>query len=63
MGRDEHRNPSGKKSLGQTPKSQIVDGKDVEFSEELADADDKEAEARAAAARERARKIQKYNGM
>lgn len=63
MGRDEHRNPSRKKSLGQTPKSQIAKAEDVEFSEELADEDDKEAQARAEAARERARNIQKYNGM
>ncbi|PWA09741.1 YfhD family protein [Pueribacillus theae] len=57
MGRDEHRKPKGKKALSQTPKSQIVDNDniDVEFSEELADAEDKEAQARAHAADKRAK--------
>lgn len=53
MGRDEHRKARGKRFLAQTPKNQISDGVDIEFSEELADADDKEAIARMRAADER----------
>lgn len=46
MGRDEHSKSRGKRFLAQTPKNQISDGIDVEFSEELADEDDKEAQER-----------------
>lgn len=56
MGRDEHRRPKGKKALAQTPKNQIVKNADVEFSEDLADAEDKEARARSRAAEQRAKK-------
>lgn len=53
MGRDEHRKARGKRFLAQTPKNQIADGVDVEFSEELADTEDKEAMARMREADER----------
>jgi len=56
MGRDEHRTKRGKRHLAQTPKNQISDGLDIEFSEELADADDKEALERSEAADRRAKK-------
>lgn len=46
MGRDEHKKSRGKRFLAQTPKQQISDGIDVEFSEELADEEDKQAQAR-----------------
>lgn len=46
MGRDEHKKSRGKQFLAQTPKQQISDGVDVEFSEEVADHDDKKAQAR-----------------
>ena len=52
MGKDEHKK-SKNSFLAQTPKNQIADGKDIEFSEELADHDDKEAQARANAAGKR----------
>lgn len=52
MGRDEHTTKRGKRHLAQTPKNQIsdTDGLDIEFSEELADHDDREAQARSKAA-------------
>ncbi|SER04240.1 YfhD-like protein [Gracilibacillus ureilyticus] len=58
MGRDEHRNKKNKNRLPQTPKNQKSDGIDVEFSEELADAEDREAQIRGKLADER----QKNNG-
>lgn len=57
MGRDEHNHPKGKNYLAQTPKSNIKsDGKDVEFIEEFADTEDKEAQARSQAAEKRAKR-------
>jgi len=53
MGRDDHKNRKNN-YLAQTPKNLKSDGIDVEFSEELADADDKEAQARSRAADKRA---------
>ncbi|MCT1903025.1 YfhD family protein [Oceanobacillus sojae] len=53
MGRDEHKKRKNN-YLSQTPKNQKTDGIDVEFSDELADADDKEAQARSRAADKRA---------
>ncbi|WP_226580314.1 YfhD family protein [Halobacillus litoralis] len=60
MGRDEHRKGKGKqkRKLPQTPKNQKQANIDVEFSEELADRDDKIAEERAKAADRRAHKKQ-----
>lgn len=55
MGRDEH-NKAKNSFLAQTPKSQLKDGKDVEFAEEFADNEDKEAQARSRAADKRAKK-------
>lgn len=55
MGRDEH-NKRKNNYLAQTPKNQKTDGIDVEFSDELADADDREAQARSRAADKRAHK-------
>ena len=54
MGKDEHK--STKNSfLAQTPKSQLKpDGIDVEYAEEFADHEDKEAQARSQAANRRA---------
>ncbi|MCF3944800.1 YfhD family protein [Oceanobacillus alkalisoli] len=51
MGRDEHKKKKNAVS-SQTPKQQLKysDGMDVEFSEEFADADDWEAQARDRAA-------------
>ncbi|MEI3599856.1 MULTISPECIES: YfhD family protein [unclassified Oceanobacillus] len=51
MGRDEHKRRKNA-ALGQTPKHQLKysDGMDVEFSDEFADADDWEAQARDRAA-------------
>ncbi|WP_284140785.1 MULTISPECIES: YfhD family protein [unclassified Virgibacillus] len=54
MGRDEHRTSRGKRTLAQTPKSQLSDGVDIEFSEELADDDDKAAQIRSRQADNRA---------
>ncbi|HZG69958.1 MAG TPA: YfhD family protein [Chondromyces sp.] len=48
-----------KQSLPQVPKNMKSDGKDIEFSRELADADDLEAQARAKAADQRAKLRQK----
>ncbi|MBO8178639.1 MAG: YfhD family protein [Bacillus sp. (in: Bacteria)] len=42
-----------KNSLSQVPKNQKSDGYDVEFSQELADQEDLEAQARANAANQR----------
>ncbi|WP_339230043.1 YfhD family protein [Oceanobacillus sp. FSL K6-2867] len=55
MGRDDHKKKHNN-YLAQTPKNQKSDGIDVEFSEELADAEDKEAQARSRAADKRAKK-------
>ncbi|UJL46843.1 YfhD family protein [Virgibacillus sp. NKC19-16] len=55
MGRDEH-NKAKNSFLAQTPKRQLTDGKDVEFAEEFADHEDKEAQARSRAADKRVRK-------
>jgi hypothetical protein len=55
MGRDEHRK-SKNSFLAQTPKNQLSDGIDVEFSEEFADQNDKEAQARSRAANKRAKR-------
>lgn len=54
MGKDEHKNNTGKKPFAQMPKQQITTNIDVEFSEALADEDDKEAKERAEAANKRA---------
>ncbi|MET3684354.1 hypothetical protein ABID56_002481 [Alkalibacillus flavidus] len=59
MGKDEH-NGKSKKPLGQTPKHQQVQAKDVEFAEEIADSADFEAQRRAAEAEERTRQ-EKHN--
>lgn len=56
MGRDEHNKSHGKNFLAQTPKNEKTDGIDVEFSEEFADQDDKDAQRRGLAADRRARK-------
>ncbi|WP_307724922.1 YfhD family protein [Alkalibacillus haloalkaliphilus] len=53
MGRDEHKRKS-RKPLGQTPKSEQLEARDVEFAEELADSADIEAQRRAEAADQRA---------
>ncbi|WP_084157424.1 YfhD family protein [Oceanobacillus manasiensis] len=56
MGRDEHRN-SKNNFLAQTPKNlKDSDGVDIEFSKELADQDDLEAQERSKAADRRAKK-------
>lgn len=55
MGRDEHRKKKNS-LLAQTPKQQISDGIDIEFSDELADGEDREAQARSEAARQRVKK-------
>lgn len=44
-----------KAKLPQVPKNLKYDGKDVEFSEELADQNDREAQARSQAAEKRAK--------
>jgi len=46
VGRDEHKKSRGKRFLAQTPKQQILDGSDVEFSDELAGREDKQAKAK-----------------
>ena len=53
MGRDEHNKPKGRNRFAQTPKNQITENIDVEFSHELADEDDQEALRRARAAAQR----------
>ncbi|OZU88910.1 YfhD family protein [Virgibacillus indicus] len=55
MGRDEHRK-SKNNFLSQTPKNQLTDGIDVEFAEEFADHNDKQAQARSRAADKRAKR-------
>jgi len=55
MGRDEHRKKKNN-IMAQTPKNQLSDGIDVEFSKELADADDIEAQERSKAADQRAKR-------
>ncbi|WP_407268604.1 YfhD family protein [Radiobacillus sp. PE A8.2] len=58
MGRDDHNHKRGSKTkLAQTPKQQLKesDGFDVEFSQELADHEDVEAQERARAADARAK--------
>ncbi|GAA0444675.1 MAG: YfhD family protein [Bacillota bacterium] len=52
MGKDEH-HKSKNNFLSQTPKNQKSDGIDVEFSEELADHEDKEAQQRSDQANKR----------
>lgn len=55
MGRDEHR--KNKNSfLAQTPKQQIRDGLDIEFSKELADGNDMKAQERSKEASKRMKK-------
>lgn len=57
MGRDEHNHPKGRNHLAQTPKSNIKsDGEDVEYIEEFADDEDKEAQIRSQAADKRAKR-------
>lgn len=56
MGRDEHNKPRGRNFLAQTPKNQKTDGRDVEFSKEFADNEDKEAQARSRQADKRAKR-------
>ncbi len=56
MGRDEHNKARGSNFLAQTPKYAKTDGRDVEFSEEFADHDDKEAQARSREADKRAKR-------
>ncbi len=53
MGRDEHNKSQGRNRFAQTPKNQIMENVDIEFSHELADEEDKEAIARARAADQR----------
>ncbi|MFC4404658.1 YfhD family protein [Gracilibacillus xinjiangensis] len=53
MGRDDHKNRKNKNNLPQTPKNQKSDGIDVEFSEELADTEDREAQMRSKRADQR----------
>ncbi|MUK89445.1 YfhD family protein [Ornithinibacillus sp. L9] len=55
-GRDDHNKSKGHNYLAQTPKNQKSDGRDIEFSEELADHNDKEAQARSRAADQRAKR-------
>lgn len=56
LGKDEHKKSRGKRFMAQTPKSQLSDGYDIEFSEELADDEDKEALKRSRQANQRAKK-------
>ena len=55
LGRDEHKKSRGKRFLAQTPKNQISDGIDIEFSNELADQDDVVALTRIQKAEQRKR--------
>jgi len=55
MGRDEHRKKKNS-FLAQTPKQQIGDGLDIEFSEELADKEDMKAQERSSSASKRMKK-------
>ncbi|GAE91723.1 hypothetical protein JCM21714_678 [Gracilibacillus boraciitolerans JCM 21714] len=56
MGTDEHKKKTGKNFLAQTPKYDKTDGIDVEFSSELADAEDTEANSRSEKADKRVKK-------
>ncbi|MFD2656274.1 MULTISPECIES: YfhD family protein [Gracilibacillus] len=56
MGRDEHKKNTTRNPLAQTPKMEKTDGIDVEFSNELADAEDLEAKERGERADKRAKK-------
>ncbi|WP_058307897.1 YfhD family protein [Gracilibacillus massiliensis] len=58
MGRDEHKKKVGKNFLAQTPNYEKTDGIDVEFSSELADANDIEAKNRSERADKRAKKLE-----
>ncbi|MGM8215518.1 YfhD family protein [Bacillaceae bacterium W0354] len=56
MGRDEHKNSKrSRKTMAQTPKNQLSDGRDIEYDQEFADENDLEAQARSNAADERAK--------
>ncbi|HEY4553706.1 MAG TPA: YfhD family protein [Bacillaceae bacterium] len=57
MGRDDRRKArdKNKQKLPQVPRNMKTDGRDIEFSRELADADDMEALARSKAADRRAK--------
>src|SRR5699024_1348115 len=57
LGRDEHNHAEGKNRLAQAPRNQLTEGKDVEFSEEFADSEDKEAQIRIRAADKRMKRI------
>ncbi|MCJ7843330.1 YfhD family protein [Lederbergia sp. NSJ-179] len=61
MGRDDHRKArdKNKQKLPQVPKNMKSDGRDVEFSQEVADQDDLEAMERADAADKRANERKK----
>jgi len=56
MGRDDHKKPQGRHLPAQTQKEPRTDGRDVEFSQEQADHDDKKAQARSQAADKRAKR-------
>ncbi|WP_084288103.1 YfhD family protein [Paucisalibacillus globulus] len=56
MGRGDHNRATGKNFFAQTPKNQLSDGIDVEYSEELADHDDIVANERSKAANRRVSK-------
>lgn len=56
MGRDEHKKARGKRFFAQTPKNQLSDGVDIEFSEELADEEDIQAIKRSKQADQRTKK-------
>ncbi|MUV38344.1 hypothetical protein JNUCC1_02182 [Lentibacillus sp. JNUCC-1] len=53
MGRDEHKKSKGRNIMAQTPKQELTDGADIEFSTELADSEDQKALARRKAADQR----------
>lgn len=55
MGKDEHNRRRGRNFLAQTPKNQKASSRDIEFSQELADHDDLEAQERSNAADARVR--------
>ncbi|GAA0451879.1 YfhD family protein [Alkalibacillus silvisoli] len=57
MGKDEHKRKS-RKPLGQTPKNEQLEARDVEFAEDIADSADLEAQRRSQDAEERARQQQ-----
>ncbi|MFC4559520.1 YfhD family protein [Virgibacillus kekensis] len=56
MGRDEHNKSRGRNRLVQTPKNEKTDGRDVEFSRELADQEDMEALERSRQADQRVKR-------